>query len=369
MATGFVWHERYMWHETPFAAGWLPSRGVLPPGEYFENPETKRRMKQLMDGYGITQRLVPIEPYEADDAILRRFHTAAYLETVRALSDGMGGDAGDFAPIGPGTDPIARLAVGGVISAIDAVLDGRVSNAYALVRPPGHHAERDRGRGFCVYSNIAVALLDALERGRISRAAVVDWDVHHGNGTEQAFWERGDVLTISLHQDHLYPDDSGEIDKTGAGAGEGFNLNVPLPPGCGGGAYLSAMERVVLPALRAFRPELIVVASGFDASSYDPLGHMMLFGRHYAAMTRLLMDAADELCDGRLVASHEGGYSEAYVPFCGVATIDTLRGEASDVVDVLGALPEKEWQLLQPWQEAAIDAAVKGPLALLESRV
>ncbi len=368
MATGFVWNERYMWHETPAAAGFVPSRGVLPPGEYFENPETKRRMKQLMDGYGITERLVPIASFEAGDEILLRFHTPGYLERVRALSDAMGGDAGDFAPVGPGSYPIAALAVGGVIAAMDAVLDGEVRNAYALVRPPGHHAERDRGRGFCTFSNLAVALLDELARGRIARAAVVDWDVHHGNGTEQAFYERDDVLTISLHQDHLYPEDTGEVDKLGAGAGEGFNLNLPLPPGCGGGAYLAAMERVVVPALRAFEPDLIAVACGFDASYYDPLGHMMLLARHFGSMTRLLMDAADELCDGRIVASHEGGYSASYVPFCGVATLDAMRGETSEVVDPMGAIPDGEWHDLQPHQEAAIDAVVKGPLALLESR-
>lgn len=368
MATGFVWHERYMWHETPFAAGWLPSRGQLPPGEYFENADTRRGMKQLMDGYGITERLVAIEPFEADDEVLLRFHTREYLARVRALSDAMGGDAGDFAPVGPGSYPIAALAVGGAIAASDAVLDGRVRNAYVLARPPGHHAERDRGRGFCIFSTLGLAVLDALARGRSARVAVVDWDVHHGNGTEQAFYARDDVLTISLHQDHLYPEDTGELDKTGSGRGEGFNLNVPLPPGCGGGAYLAAMERVVVPALRAFEPEWIAVACGFDASYYDPLGHMMLFGRHFARMMQVLMEAADDLCGGRIVAAHEGGYSAAYVPFCGVATLDAMRGEASEIVDVLGAAPDVEWQQLQPHQEAAIDAVVKGPLALLESR-
>jgi acetoin utilization deacetylase AcuC-like enzyme len=297
--------------------------------------------------------------------VLERFHTADYIARVKALSAEMGGDAGEFAALGPGSFEIAALAVGGCIAAADAVLDGRVNNAYALVRPPGHHAERDRGRGFCLFSNIGLTLMDQIARGRIEKAAVVDWDVHHGNGTEQAFYDRRDVLTISLHQEHLYPSDTGELDKTGRGEGEGFNINAPLPPGSGSGTYAAAMERVVAPALQAFKPDLIVVACGFDASYFDPLGHMMLLAEHYRELTRALLGIADEVCAGRVLACHEGGYSAGYVPFCGVAVVDAMRGERSAVEDLFGAATDMQWQALQPHQDAAIRGVEAGPLAAL----
>ena len=204
------------------------------------------------------------------------------------------------------------------------MLRGDVDNVYALVRPPGHHAERDRGRGFCIFGNPALAAMHAREQRDVARVAIVDWDVHHGNGTEHAFYGDPTVLTISLHQDNLYPADSGRVEDNGVGAGEGCNLNVPLPPGSGNGAYAAAVERVVVPALRTFRPEIILVACGFDASMLDPFAIMMLDSRGFARMTQIVLDLAAEICDGRLAMIHEGGYSSAYVPFCGAAAIEEL---------------------------------------------
>ena len=369
MKTGFVWHERYMWHDTRSADGLLPTRGVLEPGECFENPETKRRLKNLLDGYDVTPHLTPIEPYQASRETLLRFHTEDYVARIEAMSAALGGDAGEVAPFGPGSFEIARLAVGGVVAAADAVVDGTVDNAYALVRPPGHHAEPNRGRGFCIFSNVALSILDLLARKRVGRIAVVDWDVHHGNGTEQAFYDRDDVLMISLHEDGLYPADRGALGDSGRGTGEGFNINIPLPPGSGGGAYLTAFDRVVLPALHDFRPELIFVSCGFDAGSFDPLGHMMLLSNHFASMTERVRGAAESLCGGRLVLVHEGGYSTSHVPTCGLATIDGLRGERSTFVDPLVAPADTGWHALQPHQETVIDRVVEGPLALLRKKL
>ncbi|HSG88219.1 MAG TPA: class II histone deacetylase [Pseudomonadales bacterium] len=372
--TGFVWHERYMWHDTGSALGVVntgigPFAGRFQPGIHAENAETKRRLKNLLDARGVTEELVPLAPFEVEDEVLLRFHTPGHVQRVGALSHGFGGDAGDSAPVGPGSDAIARLAVGGAIRAIEAVTSGAVDNAYVLSRPPGHHAVRDAGMGFCLYGNIALSILHALATGEVGRVAVVDWDVHHGNGTEQAFHDRDDVLTISLHQDMLYPFDTGSFTDCGAGAGQGFNINVPLPPGSGGGAWLAAMDRVVLPALVDFRPDLIVVACGFDGSYFDPLSHQMLLSTHYAAMMERVRDAADALCHGRIVACHEGGYSDFYVPLCGMAVIDVLRNAGSDLFDPYTETANLPWQALQPHQEAVIDAVAAGPLALLRSRV
>ena len=220
--------------------------------------------------------------------------------------------------------------MGGVIEAVDAVLGGKVDNAYALVRPPGHHAERDTGRGFCIFGNVALAAMHALEARDIPRIAVVDWDVHHGNGTQAAFYGDPRALTISIHQDRNYPFDSGFLTERGEGAGMGYNINVPLPPGSGHEAYLATIERVVAPALRAHEPGLVLVGCGFDASVADPLGRQMCFSETYREMTRIVKSLAGELSGGRLVMAHEGGYSTAYVPGCGLAVLEELSGHRTE---------------------------------------
>ena len=235
-----------------------------------------------------------------------------------------------------------------------------------LVRPPGHHAERDRGLGFCLFANVPIALMKARQAHGLGRVAVVDWDVHHGNGTQQAFYPDPETLTISLHQAGLFPLNSGSLSERGEGLGEGFNINVPLPPGCGHGAYVAAFERLVVPALRRFRPELIVVCSGFDAAAADPLGRMMLHSESYRAMARMLAEVADDVCDGRLALSHEGGYSASYVPYCGLAVMEQLSGIRTGIEDpFLKSFASYPGHDLMPHQDAAITAAMEAASARL----
>jgi acetoin utilization deacetylase AcuC-like enzyme len=237
-------------------------------------------------------------------------------------------------------------------------LDGVVENVYALVRPPGHHAEPELGRGFCIFGNAAIAGFHAREARGVERIAIVDWDVHHGNGTQNAFWTDPNVLAISIHQDGCFPRESGYVHEIGEGAGVGYTLNVPLPPGSGDGAYVATFERVVAPALRAFKPDLIIVASGLDANAMDPLARMMMTSAGYKELTRIMVEVADEVCDGRLVVEHEGGYSSAYVPYCGVAVIEALSGLTSTIGDpFLPTLSTMRGQDLQPHQNDAIACA------------
>jgi acetoin utilization deacetylase AcuC-like enzyme len=332
MATGWLWEERYAWHE---AGSWNDIGSTTPkayaqPERAFENPETKRRFRNLLDITGVLDQLVQLRARPATDEEILRVHTPAHLARVRALG-ATGGDAGEGTAMGRFGDEIALLAAGGTIVAADAILDDVVANAYALVRPPGHHAEPERAMGFCVFSNIGVAIRHAQQVRGVGRVAVVDWDVHHGNGTETVFLSDPSVLAISLHQDGHYPPGRGLVDVVGAGDARGTNLNIPLPPGGGISAYAYAFERVVVPALRAFRPELIVVASGFDASAYDPLGRMNLNADDFRALTATLMEVAAEVCAGRLLMSHEGGYSSFYVPYCGLAVVEQMSGHSSDV--------------------------------------
>jgi acetoin utilization deacetylase AcuC-like enzyme len=366
MTTGFVWDEWYMWHDTGSAAAFLPSGGPIQPDTHAENPEPKRRLHNLLEFSGVLDTLDTVDPRPATREEIERFHTADYVDEIADKSEQGGGDAGDLTPFGTDSYEIARLAAGGVIEATDAVLDGTVDNAYALVRPPGHHAEADLGRGFCIFGNIAIAAMHARQQRDVDRVAVVDFDVHHGNGTQKAFYDDATVLPISLHQDNFFPPGEGGLEETGEGDGHGYNLNVPLPPGSGVGAYEAAFEEVVLPALDAFDPDLIYLAAGVDSGAIDPLGRMMLHSEGYRALTEMLLDAADTHCDGRLVAAHEGGYSSAYAPFSGLAIVEELRGERSDVEDpFMPIFAELGYQGLQPHQQAVVeDAAANLDIAL-----
>jgi acetoin utilization deacetylase AcuC-like enzyme len=358
-ATGLVWHERMMWHDTGHGASVLPSGGWLEPHQHAENPDTKRRFKNLLDATGLTEQLVVISPRPATVDELCRVHDPAYVERVRELSSEWGGEAGNETPFARGSYDIALLAAGGAIAAVGAVLDGTVDNAYALVRPPGHHALAGTGMGFCIFANVAIAVRHAQAAHGIERVAVVDWDVHHGNGTQAAFWEDSSVLAISLHQDGAYPPSSGGVEERGAGDGLGTTLNVPLPAGSGSGAYLAALDRAVVPALDRFRPDLIVIACGFDAGGLDPLGRMLLPASTFGEMTKRLVDAAERLCGRRLVASHEGGYSAGHVPFCGLAVIEALSGLSAGVDDPFAFLAETAGQELQPHQDAVLGAVLE----------
>jgi acetoin utilization deacetylase AcuC-like enzyme len=348
-----VYHERYLWHFPGPAASVIPAGGMVEPGPHAESPERIRRLHALIEVCGLAEELVRLRPRPANDEELQRLHTAEYVERVKRLSDAGFGDAGEFAPVGPSSFEIAALAAGGCLVAVDAVLEGAVDNAYALVRPPGHHALADKGMGGCLFGNTALAALHARDAHGISRIAIVDWDAHHGNGTQAAFADDPDVLTISLHQADCFPPESGRVDEPAAA-----NVNLPLPPGSGTGAYTAAFERVVVPALDRHRPELVLVACGFDSSAWDPHARLMLHSAAYRELTRALLGVADRHAGGRLVVAHEGGYAPGYTPFCGLAVLEELSGVPTGVVDpFLPIFQGYGYQELQPHQEAAIAAA------------
>ena len=334
--TGFYFDEKCMWHIGQLHAGVFPVGGwVQPPNSsgLAESPDTKRRLRSLMDVSGLlaqlNQRTAPL----ATDVDLLRVHPQSYLDRFRELSETGGGDMGIQASFGRDGYEIAKQSAGLAITGIDAVVQGDLKNAYILSRPPGHHCLPEMGMGFCLFANISVAVEAAIAKHGLKRVAVLDWDVHHGNGTETIFISRPDVLTISIHQENCFPINSGAASNRGAGKGVGYNLNVPLLPGGGDQAYRDAFELLVLPALKAYKPELIVVASGLDANALDPLARMMLYSESFRWMTKEIMAICDQHCAGRLAIVHEGGYSESYVPFCGHALIEQLSGIKTAVVD------------------------------------
>ncbi len=353
--TAFYWNEYCFWHSGGNYASVAPVGGLVQPlaaGGLPESPETKRRLKSLIDVTGLISELDCSVVSPASDEDLRRIHPANYLDTFCEMSASGGGEIGERTPFGPGSFEMAALSAGLVKAALLDVLDGRSRNGYALSRPPGHHCLPSTPMGFCLLANIAIAIEAAIATQQASKFAVVDWDVHHGNGTETIYIERNDVLTISLHQENNYPRDSGAVSTRGLGLGEGYNINIPLMPGGGHDSYFYAFDRIVAPALRKFSPDVIIVACGFDASGLDPLSRMLASASTYQTMTHHLMDLANDLCDGRLVMAHEGGYSEVHVPFCGHAVIQTLANsdiEAPDPFEdrIQAHQPNKRFQSLQ----------------------
>ncbi|MBA3415024.1 MAG: class II histone deacetylase [Chloroflexia bacterium] len=332
---GLVFDDRYLQHDTGLWLYGAEERDPFPFAEPVPHPSSPvlvGRAKHLLDLFGIADRMERVEPIVVADEALLAYHTQGYLDRVAALSAGKGGDTGEGAPIGRGGDRIARLAAGGTLAAIEAVVTGRLRRAYALVRPPGHHAMADRGMGFCVYNNAVVAVRHAQRHLGVGKVLVLDWDVHHGNGTQDAFWRDDDTLFVSIHQDNLFPTGWGAVDAVGEGAGEGFTVNVPLPAGTGNAGYAATFERLVTPIVRAFGPELIVVSAGQDANVQDPLARMAVSVDGFRAMTRTMLALAEECCEGRLVVTQEGGYAPHYAPYCSAAVAEVLVADRAETV-------------------------------------
>ncbi|MEQ8262752.1 class II histone deacetylase [Pseudohaliea sp.] len=347
-----------MWHNTDGHTLFLPSGISLEPYRHVENPDAKRRVKNLLDVSGLSAKLAQISPRKASTPDLARAHEEAHVADVRSKNEQGRRDAGNLAPLGEGSFEIARLSAGGLLSALDELHAGKISNAYCLVRPPGHHACAALSMGFCIFNNGAVAARYAQSVLGYEKIAIVDWDVHHGNGTQEIFWEDPSVLTVSIHQDRCFPPDSGHLHELGEGDGRGYNLNIPLPAGSGRGAYLAAVERVVVPALERFRPDLIFVACGYDAGAFDPMARQMLSSEAFRAMTAAIKQTAARLCDGRLLVYHEGGYHAETVPYFALRVLEELAGVETGVEDpFLLAAEALGGQELRPHQSEIIELA------------
>jgi len=250
----------------------------------------------------------PLAP-PVDERWIQTVHTRQHIESIRLACESDQALIDDDTVVCRESFEIAKLAVGTVLGCCDAVIDGRATRAFAAVRPPGHHAEPARAMGFCLFGNVAIAARYLQQHHGIGRVAIVDFDVHHGNGTQKAFESDPSVLFISLHQSPrtCYPG-TGYASETGIGAGAGFTLNVPFNPGAGDGEYVAAMEAKVLPALDGFAPEFILVSAGFDAHRDDPLAQIALSEEGFHRITRLLAQSADHCCGGKMVSVLEGGY-------------------------------------------------------------
>ena len=304
-----------------------------------ERPERLEAVLALLEQCGLRDRLERIEPRDATDEELAWVHGPNYLDTLRRSCAQGGGWLDPDTYVRPGSCDAAWRAAGACLAATEAVLSGRVDSAFCAVRPPGHHARPQGGMGFCLLNNVAVAAQYARRRHSLERVAIVDIDVHHGNGTQDAFYADPNVLYLSTHQAPFYPG-TGQVEETGAGEGAGANVNIPMPAGCGDAEYRAAFEQVVEPLVRRFRPQLILVSCGFDAHFADPLAGMALSVAGYGELATRLRTLAEELCEGRLVFVLEGGYDPTAISW-GVRTVlEVLLGE-TPTPDPLGTPPDE----------------------------
>jgi len=320
-----------------------------------ERPERLDTVRRGLEEAGLLPDLLALPARPASREELLRVHTAAHVDRLAAA-------AGRHVRIDPDTamsprsHEAALAAAGAVVEAVHRVLDGELDRAFCAVRPPGHHATPERAMGFCLFNNVAVGAAAALARG-LRRVAVLDFDVHHGNGTQDTFWREPRVLFVSSHQFPYYPG-TGALDEVGEGEGRGFTVNLPMPGGCGDGEYVRAWREVVEPIGRAHDPELVLVSAGFDAHRDDPLGGMALSGAGFGALMDVCLAVAGGAAGGRLVAVLEGGYSMGGVADSAAAVVGRILGRAGPGADakahpgferLMGAYREehsKHWRTL-----------------------
>jgi acetoin utilization deacetylase AcuC-like enzyme len=327
MATGYLTHARLTEHTLP------------------GHPEHAGRIEAVWAHLArdrLIDRMTVLEPSPVTHDQMVQVHTEQYISVLASLSNlgdrMMRIDADTY--VGPTSFEVARLAAGGLVRAIDAVQTGTVDNALVVVRPPGHHAMPGHGMGFCLLNSVAIGAAHARLAYGLERILIVDYDVHHGNGTEAMFYDDNTILFISTHQYPFYPG-TGAIGDTGAGAGAGFTLNIPLAPGHGDASYAALYEHIIWPSVARFKPQLIVVSAGFDAHWDDPLASLQLSLNGYAQLTRELIAMADAHCEGRIIFLMEGGYNLDVLAH-GVGNIAyALLGDET-VSDPMGPAPRSD---------------------------
>ena len=293
--TGFVYHPDYLKHD--MGAG------------HPESPDRLRAIVSRLEASGALDRLVRIEPASVADEWITQVHEASYLTTLKSRAPVIGRVSLDpDTSMSAGSLPAAYLAAGGALAAADAIMARTVDNAFCALRPPGHHAEKDRAMGFCLFNNVAIAARYLQRRHGVARVLIVDWDVHHGNGTQHTFDDDPSVLFFSTHQYPHYPGTGGSIER-GKGKGEGLTINVPMSTGQGDEDYREVFEQLLVPAADSFKPDFVLISAGFDAHRDDPLASMGLTEEGYAALTGIVAGIARRHSKGRILSCLEGGYN------------------------------------------------------------
>jgi acetoin utilization deacetylase AcuC-like enzyme len=322
MKAGLVYDPIYLEHDT---------------GDHVENARRLVEAMSHLKETGIKEKLTSLPARPASPEELEMIHASEYISYVKSKAENGGGWLDPDTVMSPKSYEAALYAAGGVLVAVEAVMKEEVDNAFALVRPPGHHAVQDRAMGFCIFNNVAIAAKFALSKFNLNRVLIADFDVHHGNGTQDAFYSEPKVLYFSTHQYPFYPG-TGWMDETGTGAGEGTTVNFPMAAGWGDEECLRAFNEVLIPVARRFRPDLVLVSAGFDAHWADHLANMKVTITGFAQMATILKGLAAELCGGRLVFALEGGYNLRVVASSIKAVFDVLLGNPK-IDDPVGKAP------------------------------
>ena len=338
------WHDDVLLHDTGSGVFEHDPSPLIEVSELHpENDVRIRNIRSALRNGPIAGRLRWRDGRHAGIDELVHLHDPAYVEEVHEFCLGGGGVLAWSTRVCEGSWPASLAAAGTALEATRAVLDGECTQSYALVRPPGHHAQPATTDGYCLFSNTALAA-DAAIRSGLERVAIVDWDVHHGNGTQECLYGRADVLAISLHMPHgswsvAHPQTGSSL-EAGLGDGVGHNVNIELGFGSGDGAYVDAMERVVAPIVDAYRPQLVMVACGQDANHFDPNGRQCLSMAGFRRLGEISRDLADRHCDGRLVMIQEGGYARSYSALCMHATLEGVLRTGKLLADPMAFLPD-----------------------------
>lgn len=307
------------------------------------HPENSRRLTAMMshlEETGMKEKLVMLSPRAASVEEIQMVHTPEYVSQTKSTAERGGGWLDPDTVMCPRSYEVALYAAGGLLTAVEAVMKREVDNAFALVRPPGHHATHNRAMGFCIFNNVAIAAKFALTSFNIDRVLIADFDVHHGNGTQDTFYADPKVLYFSTHEYPFYPG-TGRMDETGSGEGKGNTINFPMSAGWGDEEYLRAFNEVLIPVARSFQPQLILVSAGFDPHWADNLAMMEVSVTGFAQMVKVLKELASELCEGRLVFTLEGGYNLQVDSYALRATFDVLL-DSPEIVDPLGKSPARK---------------------------
>jgi len=312
----------------------LDHRG--PPG-HPERPERLDAIAEALEPRRERLRLLP--PRAASREELSSIHGGDHIDRVARACERAPGHLDPDTYVSAASFEVAKLAVGGSVDLVRAIAAGEVAAGFAAVRPPGHHAESNRAMGFCLFNNVAIAARALQTHDALERILILDWDVHHGNGTQHSFEDDPTVLYVSTHEYPQYPG-TGAATEAGHGRGAGFTLNVPMPSGCGDAEYIGVLQRLLVPAAHSFRPEFLIVSCGFDTHRDDPLAGMRVTGEGFAAMSAIVRQLADELCDGRLAFVLEGGYSLQGLREGTAAVVDALlRADAPPLPEPSQAAP------------------------------
>jgi acetoin utilization deacetylase AcuC-like enzyme len=332
--TGIVYDQRFLEHKTGKGLSSLPPHDYI--AHHVPHPECHERIanvESLLSVSGFIDRLVEIKPEMAKTDTIEFVHGKAYIDRVKSACQRGGErvDSDGFTPVSPKSYETALISVGGCIKGADSIIAGDVSNVYALIRPPGHHACRDEAMGFCLFNNVAVTAEYLKRKYRIEKIAIIDWDVHHGNGTQSIFYNDPSVLFISLHQNGNFPPDSGMFEETGEKNGKGYTVNIPLEPGTGNEGYAHAFEKIVLPVCKQFDPDFVLVSAGQDCSLFDPLGRNSVTYNGFQMMADMVKTLAEHHCEGKLLIAQEGGYDIIYQAFSTLTIIETLAGKKSGI--------------------------------------